>query len=100
MFTIIALVLAIAILIYKSQRAYFYNLVGFLKTISVKELWSEFKTGMPVVWYEVVEAVKSLGSPLITLGKWLLIITAIVWLPVAAILVATVLSETNRVYHV
>lgn len=89
MFTIIVLVLAIAILVYKSQRDYFYDLMELLKSISANEVWSEFKTDMSVVWYEVSEAVKSLVSPLITLGKWFLIITAIVWLPVAAILVAT-----------
>lgn len=89
MFTIIALVLAIAILVYKSQREYFYDLVEVFKSISANEVWSEFKTDMSVVRYEVSEAVKSLGSPLITLGKWFLIITAVVWLPVAAILVAT-----------
>lgn len=89
MFTIIALVLALAILVYKSQREYFYDLVEILKTVSAKKVWSEFKTDMSVVWYEVSEAVKSLGSPLITLGKWFLIVTAVVWLPVAVSLVAT-----------
>lgn len=85
MFTITALVLAIAILVYKSQRDYFYDLVELFKTITAKAVWSEFKTDMS----EVSEAVKSLGSPLITLGKWFLIITAVVWLPVAVVLVAT-----------
>lgn len=89
MFAFTALVLAIAVLVYKSQRDFFYDLAEIFGTISAKEVWSEFKTDMSVAWYEVSEAVKSLGSPLITLGKWFLIITAVVWLPVAAILVAT-----------
>ena len=89
MFTIIVLVLAIAILVYKSQRDNFYDLVELFKSISANEVWSEFKTDMSVVGYELAEAVKSLGSPLITLGKWFLVVTAVVWLPVAVVLVAT-----------